>query len=287
MPPGWLVLLGIAAAAGSPQGIQQIIQPAPIPHAFGQGVTPSFEGWYRNPDGTHSLSFGYFNRNYEETLDIPIGPNNRIEPGAFDQGQPTHFLARRQTGVFTVTVPKDFTAQQKVTWTITGHGQTNSVPGHIRPEWEIDAMKEVTSGNTPPVIKFAAAGKAGQGPAGISTHLSVTLPGTALLTVWASDDDVRRREAEGRAGPALGLIWSKYRGAGHVTFADAAPKLDASGKAATTAMFSEAGEYTLRVLAWDSSGSQGAIMAGGFQCCWTNGYVKVNVAAGQQPQSNR
>ena len=90
-------------------------QNAPIPFQSGQGITPSFEGWFRNPDGTTSLSFGYMNRNYKEELDIPIGPNNRVEPGAQDQGQPTHFLPRRQTGIFTVVVPKDFPPNQKVT----------------------------------------------------------------------------------------------------------------------------------------------------------------------------
>ena len=50
---------------------------APLPHAIGQSVSPSFEGWYANPDGTRSLVFGYFNRNYEERLDIPVGPSNR------------------------------------------------------------------------------------------------------------------------------------------------------------------------------------------------------------------
>ncbi|HEY6372714.1 MAG TPA: hypothetical protein VIX37_19200, partial [Candidatus Sulfotelmatobacter sp.] len=46
--------------------------------ARGQDVTPAFEGWIANPDGTFTLYFGYMNRNYEEELDIPIGPNNNI-----------------------------------------------------------------------------------------------------------------------------------------------------------------------------------------------------------------
>ena len=40
---------------------------------------------------------------------MPIGPNNRIEPGGPDMGQPTHFLPGRQSGMFIVTVPKEFT----------------------------------------------------------------------------------------------------------------------------------------------------------------------------------
>src|SRR6266700_2134269 len=73
----------------------------------GQSITGAFEGWYANADGSFTLLVGYFNRNQKEILDIPVGPNNRIEPGGPDQGQPTHFLPRRQWGVFTITVPKD------------------------------------------------------------------------------------------------------------------------------------------------------------------------------------
>ena len=239
-------------------------------------MAPAFEGWFRNADGTFTLSFGYFNRNYREALDIPVGPNNRFEPGPADQGQPTHFLPRRQTGIFTVVVPKDF-GTQKLTWTIVAHGQTNSVPGHLRPEWEIDALKETTSGNTPPVIRFEAERQAGQGPAGRRRRRPRGQGKPATLTVWAADDNVRKRENEGRPGPALGVVWSKFRGPGAVTFNAAEPKIQ-DGKATTTATFGEPGEYVLRVLAWDASGSQGTIMAGGFQCCWTNGYVRVNVA---------
>ena len=71
-------------------------------------------------------------------------------------------------------------------------------------------------------------------------------------------------------------MWSKYRGAGTVNFDDTAPAIEA-GKAVTTATFSAPGEYVLRVLAWDDSGGQSAIMAGGFFCCWTNGFVTVQV----------
>src|SRR3984957_20484029 len=63
-------------------------------HENGQGVQPSFEGWWQNADGTFNLMFGYFNRNTKETLDVPVGPNNKIEPGNPDQGQPAHFVPR-------------------------------------------------------------------------------------------------------------------------------------------------------------------------------------------------
>ena len=63
----------------------------------GQTVTPAFEGWYRNPDGTFSISFGYFNRNADEVVQIPIGPDNFIEPGDANQGQPAEFQPRRNS----------------------------------------------------------------------------------------------------------------------------------------------------------------------------------------------
>ena len=71
-------------------------------HESGASVTGAFEGWFKNPDGTFSLLLGYYNRNQKQELDIPIGPDNRIEPGGPDRGQPTHFLAGRQWGMFTV-----------------------------------------------------------------------------------------------------------------------------------------------------------------------------------------
>src|SRR5262245_18627519 len=69
-------------------------------YAAGQDVVPAFEGWERNPDGSFNMVFGYMNRNYEEEIDLPVGPDNTIEPGSADQGQPTHFYVRRQQFVF-------------------------------------------------------------------------------------------------------------------------------------------------------------------------------------------
>src|SRR5688572_13198897 len=81
----------------------------------GQGVFPVYEGWFKNADGTFTFLVGYFNRNTKEAVDVPVGPDNKVEPGAADQGQPTHFEPRRGWGVFTVTVPKDF-GTKKLTW---------------------------------------------------------------------------------------------------------------------------------------------------------------------------
>ena len=133
------------------------------PRAFGQSITGAFEGWYQNPDGTFSLLMGYFNRNSGETLEIPVGPNNRIEPGAADQGQPTTFFPRRQWGIFRIVVPKDF-GTKKLTWTIVANGQTTSIPMSLNPLWVVEPFKDAGNGNTPPVLKFEPNGASFTGP---------------------------------------------------------------------------------------------------------------------------
>src|SRR5260370_13358208 len=97
------------------------------PHDSGQSITGAFEGWFPKPDGTFRLLVGYYNRNLKQDLEIPAGPNNRIEPGGPDRGQPSHFLPGRQWGVFTIEVPQDF-GGRKLTWTPTINGQITVIP---------------------------------------------------------------------------------------------------------------------------------------------------------------
>jgi hypothetical protein len=252
-------------------------------HTAGQSVTAAYEGWFKNEDGSFSMLFGYFNRNLKEELDIPVGDNNRFEPGPPDQGQPTHFLPRRQWGVFTVTVPRNF-GTEKLTWTIVANGQATAVPAHLDARWEISPFSDVGIGNTPPIISFQDGGPSAQGPRGISAALETTLPNPVALNVWAADDAKTFQGGKLPEGPPVTVTWSKFRGPGAVTFANNKPpveKVDGkwktpqvfSGKATTTATFSEPGEYVLHIVANDWSGDGG----GGFQCCWTNAQVKVSV----------
>ena len=88
--------------------VLSVVAAAQVRYATGQDVVPVFEGWERNADGSFNMVFGYMNRNYEEEVDVPVGPDNALEPGGVDQGQPAHFYPRRQQYVFSVRVPKDW-----------------------------------------------------------------------------------------------------------------------------------------------------------------------------------
>lgn len=181
-----LALLAIALTACAQFKFKQV--PLERPKESGQTVTPAFEGWWQNPDGTYNLMFGYFNRNTKEILDIPIGPENHFDPGAADQGQPTHFLPRRQKGVFTITVPKDF-GDRKLTWTIVSNGHTLSVPAHLGAGWIINPLSEIGIGNTPPTISFEEKGPSVQGPRPLIAERSAKAGEPLDLTVYAADDD--------------------------------------------------------------------------------------------------
>jgi len=256
---------------------------APLENA-GQDITGAFEGWFKNPDGTFSLLVGYFNRNLKQVIDIPVGPNNHIEPGGPDQGQPTHFLPRRQWGVFTITVPKDF-GEKKLNWTIVTSGRADTIPLSLNPLWEISPFKEESMNNTPPYLAFDPSGPFVEGPRPITKTLTATVGVPLTLDVWASDDaKVLEGSKKSPPGPPVLITWCKYRGPGDVSFAKDKPPVEKAdfkapgdpkvqGKAATTATFSEPGEYVLRVVANDWSGDGGR----GFQCCWTNAMVKVSV----------
>src|SRR5436853_3025657 len=110
-----------------------------VRHANGQAVAPVYEGFDINPDGSFNMWFGYMNRNYEEGIDLPVGPDNTIEPGG-DRGQPTHFNPRRHKDVFSVRVPKDF-GDRTLVWTVRAHGQEQKVVGTLKPVWQIDRLR--------------------------------------------------------------------------------------------------------------------------------------------------
>ena len=110
-----------------------------LSYSRGQNVSPAFEGWEHNPDGSFNMVFGYMNRNWEEELDVPIGPENNVAPGNPDQGQPTHFLPRRNRFVFKVRVPKDWGTKELI-WTLTTKGKTERAHATLREDSMLDNM---------------------------------------------------------------------------------------------------------------------------------------------------
>jgi hypothetical protein len=251
-------------------------------HNNGQSVTGAFEGWFPNPDGSFSILLGYFNRNQKQELDIPIGPNNRIEPGGPDRGQPTHFLPGRQWGIFTIKVPKDF-GEQKLAWTLTVNGKTTTIPVSLNTLWEVEPYREA-SGNTPPFIGFGESGPFVQGPVGPTKSLVASMAEKTALKVWLADDAVSPTLGMKPRTSPVTVHWSKFRGPGDVTFTNDRPQVEKAdfkapapatftGVAATEASFSAPGDYVLYMVANDWTGDGGR----GFQCCWSSAVVRVTV----------
>ncbi len=268
-------LLAIAAGASVP-AVAQL--PLTSLKSTGQSVSPAYEGWYRNPDGTYTMSFGYYNRNTAEVVEIPVGKNNFVTPGAPNQGQPTEFHPRRHWGVFGVRVPADF-GTKEVVWTLSFRDATYAIPGTLHQNWQIDALEgEAGSGNTPPVLRFADTGPEGRGPMGITGGPVTGAAGQPItLTVWGRDDGKGATSvaSAGRGTPVPTTIaWFKHQGPGKVTFDPATGRIAAAGGQLTTrAVFSTPGDYVVRARANDSS----VAGAGHAQCCWTNGFLKVSI----------
>ena len=308
----------------------------------GASVTPALEGWYPNPDGTFTILVGYRNRNQNQQVDVPVGPNNKIEPGG-PYEQPTHFDPGRHYGVFSIIVPKDF-GTRRLTYTINVNNQPQTILLGLPGGYQVAPFLRADTGNTPPVVKLDAAGPEYIGPPhGAATTLTAKVdealplslylsdtgntisqqnqaePATPAATATAPTTGAARgaRGARGAAAtapapsgdtaaagdvPALRgaaaarvaaaarggvtVRWYKHRGPGldTVKFTPATSPLAAdpeiakmfqkpgttSGKATTTATFTEAGEYWLRAQVSDGSGMDE-------QCCWSTVLMKVTV----------
>jgi len=241
-----------------------------ISRAYGQSVQPFFEGWERNSDGTISMWFGYLNRNAAEELDVPVGPNNNIEPGGPDQGQPTHFLTapRRRMFVFKVKLPKDWDRDKKLTWTVTSRGQTSKAYGWLQREWEVDNGVREENGNG--IVRGAPNyDPPNQPPVITGSKDQTAIVGQPVkLTATATDDGIpkpRKRPAIGPDGAPVAPVgrpqgvsirWILYRApesGGKVTFSQpsSTPVYGQPVECPTDATFSAPGKYWLQAIAND------------------------------------
>jgi hypothetical protein len=191
-----LVLLVMAAVLATHKGTRA------QSYASGQNVSPAFEGWERDADGTAYFLFGYMNRNWAEEIDVPIGPDNNIEPGGPDLRQPTRFLPRRNRFVFRVPVPKDF-GDKEMIWTLTTKGKTERAYATLREDYFLDDVTKASEtgalgagtsnpevrGNKPPQIRI-------DGPTTRTVKAGEPLELAAIVT----DDGVPKRRRPGQVG---------------------------------------------------------------------------------------
>jgi hypothetical protein len=264
--------------------------------ATGQPVAPVFEGWEPNPDGTFTLYFGYFSMNWQEEVDIPVGPNNFFDPGPQDRGQPAHFHVNRHKRILGIRVPKDF-GTRTLTWTlIRGTSPPQRATGSLANMYTIEALRTAlrdargesvtpTAGAMPDPYRSDArvAPIVDAGP-----DQSIVLPQQATLTVVVKDPGTagvgRGRGRQGGAGrgkpsaSAVRVQWRLWRGPGKVSIREITPPMSNDGRASTTVSFSEPGVYMLQVIADDgSSGQQPQGNPGGSLCCWSDDKVTIEV----------
>lgn len=279
-------------------------------------LAPFMEGWYANEDGTYSVSFGYVNTNLD-TLYIPVGENNFLDQAQFDGMQPTVFLPGRHRGLFGVTLPavmKDTDVWWTLT---TKYGDVTRVPGRIGAvAYQLDWYPR-PHGSVTPRVSFDSDRGVGRGPPGIFAERTRTVAvGSPLtLSVNATDPSERDLDDARNVGVPLRVVWSLLQGPAPVKYtrhesnplaevvedpriaaaiaaggasaaaaararqaAPAGPEIarleGGQGTASVIVTFSEPGDYIMlaQVDNFDAndSGTQD-------QCCWTNGYVRVNV----------
>ena len=271
------MLVGLVAEDASAQRMRRS-------YDTGQEVVPAYEGWEQNPDGSFNLVFGTLNRNWEEELHIPIGPDNRIEPGGPDHGQPTWFLPRRNRFLFRIRVPADF-GDKELVWTLTSpNGETKRAYGTLLPDYYMDNNVRMANNG---------AGVSGElfknvGPTldvhGESTRKAKVGQAITLTAAAHDEDELPRRRAMRAVDPArptsltpiaatgLRLSWFLYRGAVPVTFDPVqtkvwedtransnspwgagweTPEPPPDNKWVVRATFREPGTYVLRCIAHD------------------------------------
>lgn len=275
---GRLALTGVVFAfvlslAQSPTASAQQMR-----YMSGQNVVPVFEGWERNSDGSFTMVFGYMNRNYEEEVDVPIGPDNHFEPVAPDQGQPAHFYPRRQQFMFRVRVPRDWGTKDLV-WTLTSHGKTEKAFGTLVPVWEIDnrvyqqnrggpgdlnepdeaptislvGPTERTAGVGQPLglqVKVADDGLPTFRPTRSGSGSTAAAAGTRVIP--PRQNPLSQAVVHLEPNTRLGVTWVVHRRSAPAAVTFAPQRIAVSdGQASTTVTFSAPGTYTLRGYADD------------------------------------
>jgi hypothetical protein len=208
---GFLVVLGAPSVQAQVTPIGGERYPLAPAIERGEGVAPFFDGFYLNDDGSYTYSFGFMNRNREEVIEIPIGPDNQLTPAEFNGMQPTYFPpvsyggfgGRRERGTFAVRVPAGF--EGDVVWTLTVNGKTYSVPGRSGLIAYKLSYTPQASGSMMPVVRFVEGGPPSNGREGVIHGPLTARVGQPLsIDFWMED--------RGERDPVpTGFTWWKHQ----------------------------------------------------------------------------
>lgn len=292
-----VVLMGLTRApldAQLPPDLREY--PLTQRHKSGDLVAPFFDGWYDNGDGSVTLVFGFMNRNTEEIVDIPLGPDNYLQPARFDGVQPTHFpvynrrglTGIRERGAFAVTVPADM-AGTEVVWTLSHAGYSYSVPGRATSTAYEMSRGKTARGSLSPAIRFNRNGPESVDREGIVANRVTARVGIPVtLSALVQDRGERMGYDVDSLLFPVGTTWILHQGPAAIHFEPESmsgrergdqgegglSSSDGWSVATTQATFTEPGDYIVRLrvdnfLAPDSRFDN--------QCCWSNAYVPVRV----------
>jgi len=278
-----IAVLGLSALPGAQRN--EGLLSGNIKYNSGQGVQPIFEGWTKNADGSYQFHFGYLNRNHVEEVHVPVGADNKIEPGAPDRGQPTYFYTRFNRQLFSVTVPSDW-GNKELIWTLVVHDQPERAVAWLRPDWEIappgtgigSGRDGEVAENQPPTLTLAGSprlavsdtltltatvtddglpvpsGRGGRGGGGGNANRPPAFDNSEFKATTPVNVPQVERPAPPRVTGRLQVSWFVWRGPGAVTFNPPAAGAD-EGKAVFNATFTRPGAYVLRARATDSAAS--------------------------------
>jgi len=261
--------------------------------ASGDLIGPMFNGWIKNADDSVTMVFGFVNRNREEIVDIPLGPNNFIEPAMFDGAQPTHFpvykrpgfIGIQERGVFAVTVPAEM-ADTEVVWTLKHEGFNYSIPGRATSTAYEMSAGEQALGSLNPTIRFDMDGEVSIDREGFYAETMTASVGKPMtLTAYAQDrgNRIDYEELDQLIFP-LGTEWILHQGPAMPEFSS--EKISGRERAKsgegmsdwttvqTEATFWEPGEYIIRLRVDNFEAPDSKFDN---QCCWSNAYVPVTV----------
>ncbi len=207
---GRRIALAACAAAALLYGVPTVAQS--LSYSSGQNISPAYEGWEQTADGSKYFLFGYMNRNWEEEIDVPVGPDNSFSAGGADQGQPTHFLPRRNRFIFRVKVPATFTEKDELIWTLTTKGKSEKAFATLRLDYQVDDVVKASetgalgAGTSSPEVR---ANKAPVTKVQGSKSQTVKVGQGLTIVTLVTDDGVPKRRGAGLSGAAVTLPGSR------------------------------------------------------------------------------